>query len=95
MSNSVLFAGSGGREWLQGLLKEGNVIVTFTKSTGEERKMKCTLKEDVVPLYEKKTERVKAKNDNVLSVWDLDKNEWRSFKLDSIKTVEFGIIDTK
>jgi hypothetical protein len=94
MSDSVLFAGSGGREWLQGLLKEGNVIVTFTKSTGEERKMKCTLKEGVVPLYEKKTDRAKAKNDEVLSVWDLDKNEWRSFRLDSIKTVEFGIIDT-
>lgn len=92
MSNSVLFAGSGGKEWLQGLLKEGPVIVTFTKKSGEERVMKCTLEENVVPLYEKKTDKVKAKSEEILSVWDLDKNEWRSFKLDSIKTVEFGLV---
>lgn len=91
MSNSVLFAGSGGREWLQGLLREGPVLVTFTKSSGEERVMKCTLREGVVPLYEKKTNREKAENKNILSVWDLDKEEWRSFRLDSIKTVEFGL----
>lgn len=92
MSDSVLFASSGGREWLQGLLKEGPILVTFTKSNGEERVMKCTLKEDVVPQYEKKTDREKVKNDKVLSVWDLEKNEWRSFRLDSIKSVQFGVI---
>jgi hypothetical protein len=92
MSKSVLFAGSGGREWLQGLLREGPVVVIFTKSTGKERKMRCTLQEGVVPLYEKKTDKIKVVNENNLSVWDLEKQQWRSFKLDSIKTIEFGLV---
>lgn len=82
---------SGGRAWLQGLLKDGPAVITFVKSNGEERKMRCTLAEDVVPQYEKKTEKVKTKNDDVLPVWDLDKQEWRSFRLDSIKLIEFGV----
>lgn len=90
MNKSVLFTGPYAKDWLVGLLREGNVSVTFVKSSGEERVMKCTLKEGVVPLYEKKTEKVKATNNSILAVWDIEINEWRSFRLDSIKTIEFG-----
>ena len=65
-------------------LKHGPCEVVFTKQNGEERKMVCTLEEGVVPSYEKKTERTKVPNENVMSVWDLDKNAWRSFTLDSV-----------
>jgi len=92
MTQEVLFNGPGGREWIQGLLREGPVSIKFTKTNGEERVMRCTLKEGVVPLYEKKTDKVKKENLDVLSVWDLDKNEWRSFRLDSVKHIEFGIV---
>lgn len=79
------------KESLIELLKNGEVRVTFIKSNGEERLMKCTLQENIVPKYERKTDKVKAKNENILSVWDLDKQEWRSFKLDSIKKIETTI----
>lgn len=73
-----------GREWLVSTLRGGNVRVTFTKKDGTERDMLCTLKEDVIVPYEKKTEREKVPNEEVLSVWDVEKNSWRSFRFDSI-----------
>ena len=90
--STCMFAGPGGYEWLQGVLREGPVIVTFTKKNGEERVIRCTLQEGKFPLYEKKTDRERVPNKELLSVWDLEKEEWRSFKLDSIKNVEFGIV---
>ena len=68
-------------------LKTGEVIVTFTKKDGTERVMKCTLKEDLVPSSELESKGRKP-NLEILSVWDLEKDAWRSFRLDSIKTVE-------
>lgn len=80
-----------GRKWLKDMLHVGPVNVTFTKKDGTERLMKCTLQEGVVVPHEKTTERVKEENLETLAVWDLDKNAWRSFRLDSIKTVELTI----
>jgi hypothetical protein len=80
-----------GRDWLKSHLRMGPVNVTFTKKDGTERLMKCTLQEGVVVPHEKTTERVKEENNEILAVWDLDKNAWRSFRLDSIKTIEFSI----
>lgn len=77
------------RDWLAGLLKTNEVKVVFTKSDGSEREMACTLKESAVVKYEKKTERTKAKSNDTLSVWDLEKASWRSFRYDSIKSISF------
>jgi len=67
-------------------LQEHKCIVKFTKVNGEVREMPCTLREDIVPKYERKTPMKDAtgKNQNVLSVWCLDKNEWRSFRVDNV-----------
>lgn len=54
--------------------------------------MKCTLKEEFIQQYEKKTERVRKENEDVLSVWDLDNNGWRSFRVDSIKKIDFDLV---
>ena len=80
-----------GRDWLKSHLRMGPVNVTFTKKDGTERLMKCTLQEGVVVPHEKTTERVKEENNEILAVWDLDKHAWRSFRLDSIKTIELSI----
>jgi hypothetical protein len=54
--------------------------------------MKCTLQESAIPTYEKKTERVRTTStDESISVVDLEKNEWRSFRYDSIKSVSFTL----
>jgi len=55
------------------------------------REMRCTLKD--VPEYERKTESEtpRKKNDEVMSVFDMDKSEWRSFRIDSIKEIKFDL----
>ena len=72
-------------------LQVGNCIVKFTKVNGEVREMPCTLREDIVPKYERKTE--KKPNDSVLSVWCLDRQAWRSFRVDSVQELRimFGM----
>jgi len=57
-------------------------IVTFTKVNGETRVMPCTLKEGVIPKVEHKG--TKKPNEAVVSVWCLDKREWRSFRVDNV-----------
>ena len=66
------------------MLKVTSVEVIFIKTDGTERKMKCTLKEDIIKPYEKKTDKIKPHKEGVLSVWDLDKEGWRSFRIDNI-----------
>lgn len=79
-----------GRDWLASHLKLGPVTVKFTKKDGTERKLICTLKEDLMLPYDKKTDRVKEENKETLAVYDIEKESWRSFRLDSILSVEFG-----
>jgi len=71
-------------------LARNNIIsVTFTKKNGEERILKCTLKDDYIISEEKKeTISNKKSNDDVLPVWDLDKSAWRSFRIDSVRGVK-------
>ena len=70
------------------LLKSNICFVTFEKVDGTLREMKCTLMENAIETYERVTDRTKPVNDSVLSVWDVDKNSWRSFRIDSVKSVE-------
>jgi hypothetical protein len=79
------------REWLQGVLKMHTVDLTFRKKDDTIREMKCTLIESMLPVIEKKTDRVRKVNNDVLSVFDLEKNEWRSFRYDSIEAVSFNL----
>lgn len=80
-----------GREWLKSMLQMGPVDVTFTKKDGTERVMRCTLQEGVVVPHDKTTDRTKDENPDVLPVWDMEKNAWRSFRLDTIKHVKFDV----
>lgn len=68
-------------------LKRNVMRVTFTKVNGDERVMRCTLHDSVLP--EQPISGIKKKeNQDVLSVWDLDNSGWRSFRLDSIKEMK-------
>jgi hypothetical protein len=79
------------RDWLTGLLKTNTVGLTFKKKDDTIREMKCTLIESMLPVIEKKTDRVRKENNDALSVFDLEKNEWRSFRYDSIEAVSFNL----
>ena len=77
-----------GRKWLIALLEERSIEIVFTKKDGTERTMKCTLMKDYLP---ETVGSEKAKNDEVLAVYDLEKEGWRSFRWDSIKEVHFSL----
>lgn len=79
------------RAWLGDILKAEDVSVTFTKTDGTERVMKCTLREEVVKEYVKKGDRVRKGDSEALAVWDLESGAWRSFRYDSIKEIHFTL----
>ena len=73
------------RKWLTNLLKEYVIEVTFTKKDGTERVMNCTLHEDYLP---ETTGSGKAANPYLLSVFDTEVEDWRSFRWDSVKSIK-------
>ena len=91
MSEKFEFKTKKEKNWLLGLLRSEVVEITFTKKDGSERIMKCTLMESKIPseIMPKGTE--KAKNDEVLPVFDIENDGWRSFRWDSIRQINFTI----
>jgi hypothetical protein len=77
------------KKWFAGLLKEIEVNLTFKKVNGEIRKMRCTLNEELIPEDKKSTGNGKRKSpEDSIAVFDLDKQDWRSFRYESI--IEFS-----
>lgn len=75
------------REWLLGVLRmHEQVEITFTKVDGTVREMKCTLKEGIAPKVENPKE-----SDSLCVVWDTVMNNWRSFKFENIKQINFNL----
>lgn len=65
-------------------LRDGVVMVEFLKKDGSIRAMKCTLNENKIPTESAPKGTGKKTNDNVLAVYDIENNGWRSFRFDSI-----------
>lgn len=75
---------------LKETLSKGIVTVTFEKLDGTLREMRCTLQADILPqpqLLQEGAKSPRAENLNVLSVWDIEAHGWRSFRMDSIKSI--------
>ena len=79
------------REWLGGVLRTNYVNIHFRKKDGSIRIMNCTLQEGKTLDYEKKTDRVKAVNEETCPVYDIDVKEWRSFRYDSVTEIRFNM----
>jgi len=82
------------KRWLKSHLKLGEVSLTFTKKDGTDRVMKCTTNPTYImfkdpSILESKKER--KVNEDVMPVFDLEANSWKSFRWDSIKQVSFKI----
>ncbi len=58
--------------------------ITFIKKDGSTRVMNCTLHAETIIPYESKTGVKKVPNDDVISVWDVDANGWRSIVISTI-----------
>ena len=86
------------RDWVRSLLQKGPVMVTFVKADGTEREMKCTLSGDFRPATPAPTTTVteskprKQPDEHSLRVFDLDKNEWRSFRFERLRKVSAEIV---
>ena len=77
------------------LLKDlkGSVCeVTFTKTNGEKRVMRCTLDQNHIPQnidYAHLDEQhARKENLEVIAVWDIQANGWRSFRVDSVQYIQ-------
>lgn len=76
-------------------LQNGVVTVVFEKKDGTERTIRATLSDLYIPQVEEPAmlseydgnvpKKARQLNDNVQAVWDIDANDWRSFRLDSVK----------
>lgn len=68
------------------LLKKNIAEVVFTKVDGTARTMRCTLMEKFLPAQKDLEEHTTRKN--AIAVWDLEKEAWRSFRIDSVNTIK-------
>jgi len=80
------------KENLGELLRNNIVTITFTKVDGTERTMKCTLLGEYVPNAATNGRVLLNESTNVqnISVWDVEANDWRSFRINSVKNVSVG-----
>ncbi len=81
------------RDGLIDMLRHNVVTVTFTKVNGDERVMKCTLRGELIPNAPTRNGELvveqKSTSNNV-SVWDIDANGWRSFRVENVKNISMG-----
>jgi hypothetical protein len=73
---------------LKKLLHEHTLTVLFTKKDGTQRTMLCTLMPEYLPVTDKQEgdemKKERKGNNTSLRVWDLEKKDWRAFRIDSI-----------
>lgn len=68
-------------------LRERDCRVIFKKANGDERDMLCTLREDAIPDWSSDTNtksESKGYSQDAIRVIDVNKGEWRSFRVDSV-----------
>jgi WYL_2, Sm-like SH3 beta-barrel fold len=78
------------REEVLDKLHRGVIMVTFNKVDGTQRVMRCTLCNDYLPkngtFLSEVTPRAVAPN--IVNVWDISENAWRSFDLTRLTGVQ-------
>ena len=81
------------RESIVSDLRKNVLEVTFTKVNGDQRVMRCTLDPRYMP-PKMESENVQEankynrENPDVIAVWDIQNNGWRSFRVDSVSYVQ-------
>lgn len=82
------------KTWVKGCLtnESEDVLVTFTKKDGSERKLRGTLAESRIPTDKQpKTEGATSTAESQ-KIFDLDIGEWRSFRWDSVKEIKVDLV---
>lgn len=68
-------------------LRNRTCRVIFRKVNGEERDMMCTLNEEYIPensVDANSDKQSRGYSDDTIRVIDINKGEWRSFRVDSV-----------
>jgi len=80
------------RDGLIDMLRNNVVVITFTKVNGDERVMTCTLLANYIPNAptQKGALVMESKHNNTVSVWDVNANGWRSFRVENVKSISMG-----
>jgi len=78
------------RQDIVNILSNGIHAITFTKIDGTERTMICTLDPTILPVVEIKEEKAVPRKLNMetLRVFVTDIREWRSFRIENLKSIE-------
>lgn len=80
-----------GKYELKEQIQNGIVTVVFEKVDGTIREMKCTLNKEYMPAQllteEQNAAKVRTENHDLLSVWDIENNGWRSFRVSNVKEI--------
>jgi hypothetical protein len=78
------------RDWVRSLLQTTEVQVTFVKADGTMRDMRCTLDLGRMPLQPVR-ESTESQDSETQRVFDLDVQQWRSFRYDRLKNVTVNL----
>lgn len=74
----------GLRDDYKSKLEHGVWIVEFKKVDGTDTTMECTLDPKLLPIQESQ-KPARVVNDDVVAVYSLDRQGWRSFRVDRVK----------
>jgi stalled ribosome rescue protein Dom34 len=73
---------------LKELLRDAGIfVVEFRKKNGELRRLRGTISPDHIPAEHHPKGTNKTQNEDVQTVFDLDKQAWRSFRIDSVERI--------
>ena len=75
------------RDELIEVLSKSICDIEFVKVDGSIRKMTCTLLEEMIPM-KNEASKPHAINTDTVKVFDLEKEGWRSFRIDSLKSIK-------
>lgn len=76
------------KNWIKDVLHLAPAVIEFVKKDGSIRKMNCTTSKEFIPTQPvKESKSNRQVNEDVLAVYDLEINEWRSFRFDSVKSI--------
>lgn len=84
------------KSWLSNtLVSQSSITVKFTKANAEQRTMNCTLNAAVInAAYETGSEQpsnviLDQQTGDAFTVWDLDVENWRCFRLDRLLEITY------
>lgn len=77
------------REEMLNELRQGVILVNFTKADGTVRDMRCTLNPHILQeeIGDYTSENSSTTSTESVAVWDMEKSAWRSFRLDRVNHV--------